>query len=163
MAIACALLNDPEFIILDEPTNGLDPAGVKEIRELIIKLGQEGKTIFLNSHLLHEVQQVCERVAIIQHGRMITQGPVKDLMNKGDLLQLKVNEPERVMSVLGALDWIKSIVREDDKFFIGVNPEKYAEITSILAGENIFVTEMRTKENTLEDFFLEITEERTKK
>jgi ABC-2 type transport system ATP-binding protein len=84
LAIACVLLNDPEFVILDEPTNGLDPAGMKEIRELIIKLGQEGKTIFLNSHMLHEVEQVCDRVAIIQHGKMITQGLVKELMKKSD-------------------------------------------------------------------------------
>jgi ABC-2 type transport system ATP-binding protein len=161
LAIACALLSDPEFIILDEPTNGLDPAGVKEIRELIIKLGNGGKTIFLNSHLLHEVEQVCERVAIIQHGKMISQGLVKDLMKKGDLLQLKVNEPDKVMAVLKNLDWIKSIVREDNKFFIEVNAERYAEISAVLARENIFVTEMRAKDNTLEDFFLKMTEEKT--
>jgi ABC-2 type transport system ATP-binding protein len=161
LAIACSLLSDPEFIVLDEPTNGLDPAGVKEIRELIIKLGHEGKTIFLNSHLLHEVEQICERVAIIQHGKMITQGPVKDLMKKGDLLQLQVTEPEKAMAVLNNLDWIRSIVREDDKLFIDVNAERYAQISAVLAREDIFITEMRAKDNTLEDFFLEITEERT--
>jgi ABC-2 type transport system ATP-binding protein len=159
LAIACALLNDPEFIILDEPTNGLDPAGMKEIRELIIKLGQEGKTIFLNSHMLHEVEHVCERVAIIQHGKMITQGLVKDLMRKGDLLQLKVTDIEKAMAVLQNIEWISSITREDDELLIDVNVEKYAEISSVLARENIFVTEMRAKDNTLEDFFLAITEE----
>jgi ABC-2 type transport system ATP-binding protein len=159
LAIACALLNDPEFIILDEPTNGLDPAGMKEIRELIIKLGQEGKTIFLNSHMLHEVEHVCERVAIIQHGKMITQGLVKDLMRKGDLLQLKVTDIEKAMAVLQNIEWISSITREDDKLIIDVNVEKYAEISSVLARENIFVIEMRAKDNTLEDFFLAITEE----
>jgi ABC-2 type transport system ATP-binding protein len=159
LAIACALLNDPEFIILDEPTNGLDPAGMKEIRELIIKLGQEGKTIFLNSHMLHEVEHVCERVAIIQHGKMITQGLVKDLMRKGDLLQLKITDIEKAMAVLQNIEWISSITREDDKLIIDVNVEKYAEISSVLARENIFVIEMRAKDNTLEDFFLAITEE----
>jgi ABC-2 type transport system ATP-binding protein len=159
LAIACALLNDPEFIILDEPTNGLDPAGMKEIRELIIKLGQEGKTIFLNSHMLHEVEHVCERVAIIQHGKMITQGLVKDLMRKGDLLQLKITDIEKAMAVLQNIEWISSITREDDELLIDVNVEKYAEISSVLARENIFVTEMRAKDNTLEDFFLAITEE----
>ena len=161
LAIACALLNDPEFLILDEPTNGLDPAGMKEIRGLIISLGHEGKTIFLNSHLLHEVEQVCSRVAIIKQGKMITQGLTKDLMKKGDLLQLKVNEPEKAMAILKNIDWITSIVREDDKLLIDVNAEKYAEISSALARESIFVTEMRAKDNTLEEYFLEMTEEKT--
>jgi ABC-2 type transport system ATP-binding protein len=161
LAIACALLNDPEFIILDEPTNGLDPAGMREIRELIIRLGHEGKTIFLNSHLLHEVEQVCERVAIIKEGKIITQGLVKDLMKRGETLQLQVNEPEKAMAVLKNIDWITSVTREDDKFFIGVKAEKYADISAALAKANVFVTEMRAKENTLEKFFLEMTEEAT--
>jgi ABC-2 type transport system ATP-binding protein len=161
LAIACALLNDPEFIILDEPTNGLDPAGMREIRELIIRLGREGKTIFLNSHLLYEVEHVCERVAIIKRGKMITQGTVKDLMKKGDILQLKVTDLERAMTVLKNIDWVTSIAREDDKLLIGVKAEKYAEISAVLAKESIFVTEMRAEENTLEEFFLEMTEEGT--
>ncbi len=161
LAIACALLNDPEFIILDEPTNGLDPAGMKEIRELIIRLGQEGKTIFLNSHLLHEVEQVCGRVAIIKQGKMIVQGLVKDLMKRGDTLQIKVNEPEKAVTVLKELDWITSITREDDKLLIGVNAEKSAEISAALAKESIYVTEMKAEEDTLESFFLEMTGEKT--
>ena len=159
LAIAYALLNDPEFIILDEPTNGLDPAGMKEIRELIIKLGQEGKTIFLNSHLLHEVEQVCNRVAIIKQGKIITQGLVKDLMKKGETLQLRVNRPDNAITVLKTINWISSLDRVEDKFFIKVNPERYAEISSVLAKENIFVTEMRPKEKTMEEYFLEITGE----
>ena len=160
LALACALLNDPEFIVLDEPTNGLDPAGMKEIRELIIKLGQDGKTIFLNSHLLHEVEQVCKRVAIIKKGKVITQGLVKELMNKEKPLQIRVTEPEKAMTVLNKIDWINSVTREDEIIYIDVRPEKYAEISSSLANENIYLTEMRTKVDTLEDFFLEMTEEK---
>lgn len=159
LAIACALLSDPEFVVLDEPTNGLDPAGMKEIRELIIKLGQEGKTIFLNSHLLHEVEQICERVAIIKKGKIITQGLVEDLMKKGETLQLRVTELEKAVTILKNISWITSVVREDDKLLIGVKAEKYAEISSVLARENIFITEMRAKESTLEEFFLETTDE----
>jgi ABC-2 type transport system ATP-binding protein len=160
LALACALLNDPEFIVLDEPTNGLDPAGMKEIRELIIRLGQEGKTIFLNSHLLHEVEQVCKRVAIIKKGKVITQGLVKELMNKEIPLQIRVTEPEKAMIVLNKIDWINSVTREEEIIYIDVRPEKYAEISSSLANENIYLTEMRTKVDTLEDFFLEMTEEK---
>ena len=160
LALACALLNDPEFIVLDEPTNGLDPAGMKEIRELIIRLGQEGKTIFLNSHLLHEVEQVCKRVAIIKKGKVITQGLVKELMNKEKRLQIRVTDPEKAMTVLNNIDWINSVTREDEIIYIDVGQEKYAEISSSLANENIYLTEMRKKESTLENFFLEMTEEK---
>jgi ABC-2 type transport system ATP-binding protein len=142
LAIACALLNAPEFIILDEPTNGLDPVGMKEIRELIIRLSHEGKTIFLNSHLLHEVEQVCERVAIIKQGKMITQGLVEDLLKRGDMLQLKVNEPEKAMAVLKEFDWITSIAREDDRLLIGVKVEKSAEISAALAKYCFFFSDM---------------------
>jgi ABC-2 type transport system ATP-binding protein len=162
LALACALLGDPELIILDEPTNGLDPAGMKEIRELIIKLGQQGKTIFLNSHLLHEVQQICTRVAIIKNGKVITQGTVKELMQTADILQLKVNDPDRAVVVLKNVGWITSVDRDGETLLIGVKPERAGEISSILAGEKIYVTEMKVKEHSLEDYFLEMTEEETK-
>jgi len=159
LAIACALLHDPEFIILDEPTNGLDPAGMKEIRELIIRLGQEGKTIFLSSHLLHEVEQVCEHVAIIKQGRMIAQGKVKDLIKRGEMLQLRVTEPDRAMAVLREQSWISSLAREGDLLLLGVPAERATEVSAILAKNGVFVSEMKAREDTLESFFLEMTEE----
>ncbi len=82
LAIAAALLNEPRLIFLDEPTNGLDPAGTVEVRELIQRLGEQGHTIFLSSHLLHEVEQVCTEVAIINKGKLITQGTVSELLNQ---------------------------------------------------------------------------------
>ena len=157
LAIASALLHDPEFIILDEPTNGLDPAGMKEIRELIAGLGREGKTIFLNSHLLHEVEQVCERVAIIKQGKMIMQDLVKDLLKRGDIVQIKVSEPERAITILERLDWITSVARDEDNLLVGVAPKRSVEISAALAKENIFIAEMKAKEETLESFFLRIT------
>lgn len=161
LALASALLNDPEFIVLDEPTNGLDPAGMKEIRELIIRLGQEGKTIFLNSHLLHEVEQVCKRVAIIKKGEVITQGTVKELMKREKPLQIKVTDFEKAETILGKIEWITSVNRKDDRLFLGVKPDNYAEVSAALARENVYLTEMKTQEDTLEEFFLEMTEEKT--
>jgi len=81
LSIAMALLNDPELIVLDEPTNGLDPSGIIEIRQLISQLGQQGKTIFLSSHLLHEVEQVCNHVAVLNRGKVIAQGSVNQLIS----------------------------------------------------------------------------------
>jgi ABC-2 type transport system ATP-binding protein len=159
LALGCALLGDPELIILDEPTNGLDPAGMKEIRELIIELGHQGKTIFLNSHLLHEVQQVCSRVAIIKKGSVIVQGTVKELMKQGDVLEIKTNDTDRAEAALKGIDWISSVDREGDKLLLAMDTRRAAEISALLAHENIFLTEMKPKENTLEDFFLEMTEE----
>ncbi len=159
LAIACALLNDPEFLLLDEPTNGLDPAGMKEIRQLIIKLGHEGKTIFLNSHLLHEIEQVCNRVAILKKGRVVIQGLTDKLMNKGNVLQIRVTEPDKAMNALQNVNWIDSITREEDKLLLGVKADKYAEISRILAEEHVFLTEMKAAENKLEDYFLKMTDE----
>ena len=80
LGIAIALLKDPELLILDEPANGLDPAGIREVRELIRRLGAEGRTVFLSSHLLSEVEQVCDEVAIVAHGRTVAQGSVADVL-----------------------------------------------------------------------------------
>ena len=159
LGVACALMSNPEFIILDEPTNGLDPAGMKEIRELIIHLGSQGKTVFVNSHLLHEVQLICSRVAIIKHGRVIAQGPVNELIYKGDILQIRVTDAPKALSVLNNLGFETSPTAEEDKLLVSVKPERAAEISAALARENIFLSEMKRQENTLEDLFLELTGE----
>src|SRR2546429_8510250 len=86
LAIGAALLTDPELILLDEPTNGLDPAGVHEVRQLMLRLSSIGKTIFLSSHILYEVQQVCNRVAILQKGNLLKQGTAQELLREGEQL-----------------------------------------------------------------------------
>jgi ABC-2 type transport system ATP-binding protein len=96
LGIACALLSDPSFLILDEPTNGLDPRGMREIRELILDLGKRGKTILLSSHLLHEVEQVCDHIAIIREGTLVAQGGTAELIKDKNLESffLEVTEEE---------------------------------------------------------------------
>jgi len=162
LGIASALLSDPEFVILDEPTNGLDPAGMKEIRELITGLGQQGKTVFLNSHLLHEVQQVCGRVAIIKKGRVVTQGPVKELLNRGDCLQIRATQPDKAVEVLTGQEWIGSVAREGEKILLEVKTELASRVSAVLAAQDIYLIEMKARENTLEDLFLELTGEDAK-
>lgn len=160
LAVACALLNDPEFIILDEPTNGLDPAGMKEIRELIIRLGEEGKTILLNSHLLHEVEQVCSRVAIIKKGTVIKQGPVDELLNTGDVFILRTTDMAKTVALLGPADWVKSVTQRDDSLLVGMDQERAVDVSRLLAENGVYISELKMEENTLEQIFLDLTEEK---
>jgi ABC-2 type transport system ATP-binding protein len=161
LAIACALLHDPEFIIFDEPTSGLDPAGMKEIRELLIRLGQEGKTIFLNSHLLHEVEQVCNHVAIIKKGKVIALGAPNDLIKHGDTLQIRVTDIDKAVAILNEEDWVSSITRESDLLILKAPTERATDISALLAKNSVFISEMKAREDSLESFFLELTEEET--
>ena len=161
LAIACALLHDPEFIIFDEPTNGLDPAGMKEVRELIIRLGQEGKTIFLNSHLLHEVEQICNHVAIIKKGKVIASGAPNDLIKHGDTLQIRVTDTDKAVAFLNEEDWVSSITRDGDLLLLKAPTERAADISALLAKHDVFISEMKAREDSLESFFLELTEEET--
>lgn len=157
LSIAVALLNDPELLILDEPTNGLDPEGIIEIRELIRSLGKRGKTIFLSSHLLHEVEQVCDHVAILNKGKVITQGPVKELLRQNKILQIRVSNTDTAVSLLTDIEWIKTIeTDEDELIFIEAPEDKYPDINEMLVKKGIRVSELKTSEDSLEDFFLDI-------
>jgi ABC-2 type transport system ATP-binding protein len=159
LSVACALLHDPEFIILDEPTKGLDPAGMKDTRDLIVRLGEEGKTIFLSSHLLYEVEQVCDYIAIIKQGRMLAQGRASELLQRGTTLQLRVTDPDRAMEVLRGVSWLSSLSRDGELLLMTAPAGRFAEISAILARNDIFLSEMKTRESTLESFFLEVTAE----
>lgn len=163
LSIALALLSNPELIILDEPTNGLDPEGIIETRELIRSLRKEGKTIFLSSHLLHEVEQVCDHVAIINKGKVITQGPVKELLRRGRMLQMRVSDADTAISLLMDIEWVKTIEADEDKvIFIEAPEDKYPDINELLVKKGIRVSEMKTSEESLEDFFLDVIDEETK-
>src|SRR5579884_2903731 len=98
LGIAAALLTDPELVMIDEPTNGLDPAGMFEIRQLIRRLAELGKTIFLSSHLLNEVQQVCNRVAILQKGNLIKQGNVRELLRGSEQVLIRLRSAEETQA-----------------------------------------------------------------
>src|SRR5216683_4037282 len=103
LGIGAALLADPELVLLDEPTNGLDPAGVFEIRQLIQRLANLGKTIFLSSHILYEVQQVCNRVAILQKGNLIKQGNVNELLQQGQQVLVRMSMPDETQGAFAVL------------------------------------------------------------
>jgi len=157
LGIASTLLRDPELIILDEPTSGLDPAGNKEVRELIPRLAQEGHTVFLCSHLLHEVEQVCNRVAIIKQGVMLACAPVHELLTQGQVLQIRADDLATAAEILGGLPWVNSVKREGDFLIVGVPEESASRVNATLAEHSIFLSELVSRNVSLENVFLEMT------
>jgi ABC-2 type transport system ATP-binding protein len=159
LGIAYALLGDPELVFLDEPTNGLDPAGVAEVRNLIRQLGAGGRTVVLSSHLLYEVEQVCDSVAILSRGRLIAQGKVRDLLRRQGTVRLKTTDDAEAQRILASLDWLPGVGTEDGYLVVEAVPERSGELTRALARQEIFVTEMSPIQDSLERFFLEVTAE----
>jgi ABC-2 type transport system ATP-binding protein len=157
LGIASTLLRDPELIILDEPTNGLDPAGTKEVRDLIPQLAHESRTVLLCSHLLHEVEMVCERVAIIKQGVMVANAPVHDLVTAGQQIQIKVDNLARAAEILNALLWIKSVKSENGYLIVDSGGEDPARVNRALAEQNIFASELVRHNTSLESIFLQLT------
>jgi ABC-2 type transport system ATP-binding protein len=157
LGIASTLLRDPELIILDEPTSGLDPAGTKEVRDLIPQLAHESRAVFLCSHLLHEVELVCDRVAIIKQGAMIANAPVQELLTQGQLIQIKVDDAAQASAVLKNLPWIKSVKTENGYLIIDAPPNSASQVNKALAEHNIFVSELTSRNASLESVFLQLT------
>ena len=118
LGIAAAILNDPELIVLDEPTNGLDPQGTREVRALIPELAAEGRTIVLCSHLLYEVEQVCDAVTIFQKGRVVAQGRTKDLIGTRTRLEIRVPDMAASEALLRGSQWAASLSRSDGVLLI---------------------------------------------
>lgn len=170
LGIAAALLTDPELVLLDEPTNGLDPAGMFEIRQLIHRLASLGKTIFLSSHLLNEIQQVCNRVAILQKGNLIKQGNVSDLLQGSELVLVKLGTLEQTQlaktilqeSMERGADWIRAVAIRSDRqaqptLQVDAPISHSAEINALLAHNNLFATELHPYVGSLEEVFLQLT------
>src|ERR671918_2921426 len=141
LGIAAALLKDPEVLILDEPANGLDPAGIKEIRDLVRRLGSEGRTVFVSSHLLGEVQQMCDRVAILARGRLVTEGAVGDVLAQGRRARLVVRaEPlDNALATLRSAQLDASA--DGDHILVELPPAEGARVTRVLADARIYVSE----------------------
>jgi ABC-2 type transport system ATP-binding protein len=159
LAIASALLNDPEILILDEPTNGLDPQGIHEIRVLIKEIAQTGTTILLASHLLDEVEKVCSHVVVIREGIKLYSGTVDEMVASHGLFELKVDaESEKLIELLTKFEGIASIKKEDDKIIATLNkPVSASEINSYLFQNGIVLTHLVKRKPSLEQQFLTLT------
>ncbi len=158
LGIAAALLREPELLILDEPANGLDPAGIKEVRQLLRSLADEGRPVFLSSHLLGEVQQICDRVAILARGKCIAQGEVADVLSRGQTARMvvKVENVDGALQVLTGAGFDAHVER--DEILVTAPASDGARISRTLALKRIYVAELRPMEVSLEDVFLQLTE-----
>jgi ABC-2 type transport system ATP-binding protein len=170
LGIASALLTDPELVLLDEPTNGLDPAGMYEIRQLIQRLKALGKTIFMSSHLLNEVQQVCNRVAILQKGNLIKQGKVSELLRGQEQILVRLNSADELARARDMLElaradganWLGDVQVEKDRqgresLHVSAPSTCSAEINRLLGERGIFAAELHPYEGSLEEVYLRLT------
>ena len=157
LGIACALLGDPELVFLDEPTNGLDPAGVVEVRELIRQLGTGGRTVILSSHLLAETELVCDNVAVLSRGRLIAQGSIQELLRAHDALRLRTTDDAKARATLASMRWVEHVEHGDGGLVVTAPQDRAWEITRALAETGVYVNELVPLHRSLEEFFMEIT------
>ena len=157
LAVASALLGDPEVLILDEPTNGLDPLGIAQMRDLIKMIAQKGTTILIASHLLDEVQKICSHVAVLSKGRKLFDGEVSEVLSVSELLEVSSEKMEELKEALSRHPAFKSIARSDEKWLVHfsdtVSP---GEINEYLHGKGIVLTHLSERKRTLEQHFLEL-------
>lgn len=156
LGVAAALLKDPELLVLDEPTNGLDPGGVAALRDLIRRLGRGGRTVLLSSHLLGEVEQVCDRVGVVDGGRMVAEGTVADMKRRAGLVVRA--EPLDVASRIAVrLSGVEEVRVAEGALKLTVDPNRAAEINRKLVSAGLDVVELRFAQRSLEDAFFELT------
>jgi len=159
LGIANALLNKPEVIILDEPTSGLDPQGMKDVRELVRELGSVGTTVFLSSHLLHEVEQVCNRAVIINRGRTVIEGPVSTLRPREEAVKVMTGDQRKAFETARALFGAQGVSWDEDYLVVRAGDEGVPELVRRLVAEGVAVRAVvPAVEQGLEDFFLELTQ-----
>lgn len=158
LGIAATLVSSPQILFLDEPTNGLDPLGTIDMRHLILRLGSEGYTIFLSSHLLREVEQVCTDVTIVQRGVVQLQGRVRDLLAAGDSYALEVRPAAQALALLTPHQQLNAALRDDGWLSITSPHEDLPAIVRALSAAQIEVYQVVRQQLTLEDLFLVSTQ-----
>ncbi|MCB2220799.1 MAG: ATP-binding cassette domain-containing protein [Bacteroidetes bacterium] len=162
LAIASALLGNPEVLIFDEPTNGLDPRGIAEIRELIIQIAEQGITIILASHLLDEVQKTCSHVVVLNKGQKLFEGTVNDVLNLSNTIELSSNNLQILELALKEFKNITDIKPEKDRFLItlaeGVTT---TDLNTYLISKGVVLSHLTMKKKSLEEQFLELLSEKS--
>jgi ABC-2 type transport system ATP-binding protein len=158
LAIASALLNDPEILILDEPTNGLDPQGIHQIRDIIKKIASQGTTILLASHLLDEVEKVCTHVVILRKGEILYSGPVGGMSANEGFFEVQADDTENLIAVTKNHPAVDRVVNEEGKVLVYLNTDlSSTDLNQFLFSQNITLSHLVKRKNSLEEQFLELT------
>ena len=158
LGLAAALLKDPALLMLDEPANGLDPAGMREVRQLLRQLAVDGRTVFVSSHILAEIESTCDRVAILAKGRLVTHGTVEEVISTAGhraSILVKVDDLDLGMWALRDAHFVTE--RVNGELRVDIPPERAGDVTRVLAVAGQWVTELRPDRFSLEDVFLELT------
>jgi ABC-type multidrug transport system ATPase subunit len=157
LGLAMALVHHPELLILDEPTNGMDPAGMREVRNLLRGLAEEGATIFLSSHLLHEIEQVADRVAVLNRGEIVAQGRVDELLKGGAVVKVRVPDTRKAAEHLRGLPGVQAV--EPNGAYLTVTGRESEAVVAHLAQSGIIPSEVTSPQNDLETLFMQLTQE----
>jgi len=157
LGLAIALLNDPELLILDEPANGLDPAGIVEMRDLLRGLAAAGKTVFISSHVLSEVQQICTRVAIINHGKLVRVAPVAELLKAPGEFEVKVDAPEELAAAIRLQTWGHDARSEAGLVITPAPGGLGRNLIKFLIDQGFSPDRVCERQRDLEDIFLSLT------
>lgn len=160
LGIAAALLGDPRVLVLDEPTNGLDPEGIAEVREIVLQQVKEGKTLILASHILSEVEKICSHVAILKKGELLANGPVKELLAEDEIIEISCDNNDELRKKLKQSSLVKEIEIENGLLILTLN-EKVgpADINSFAFANKLVVNHMLSRKRSLESQFLELVKE----
>lgn len=159
LAIASCLLGNPDVLVFDEPTNGLDPVGIAEIRGLMKQLHSQGKTIIMASHLLDEVEKVCTHVAILKTGELITTGDVNEILSNEDMVEAAASDNEKLMLALQKMDASARVIQDGGyiKIFFPVNTADLGSINNYCFNNGIVLNHLLLKKKSLEARFFELT------
>jgi len=157
LGVGAALLTDPELLILDEPANGLDPAGIVEMRELIKRLPTMGITVFISSHILAEIQLICTRVAIIRMGQLIACSPVEDLVQAGSVFEIEVEDLAGAQTLLRNAPWIRGMRIENNVLLINAPGIRGRDLNRFLSNHGFIPEAIHRRSEDLEQIFLSMT------
>ncbi len=160
LGIAAALLGDPRVLVLDEPTNGLDPEGIAEVREVVLEQVKQGKTLILASHILSEVEKICSHVAILKKGELLANGPVKELLTEDEVIELSCNNNALLREKLESSDLVKEVETENGVLVLTLN-EKItpSEINAFAFDQKLVIHHLLSRKRSLESQFLELVKE----
>lgn len=158
LAIAATLVGDPDVLIFDEPTNGLDPQGIVEVREILLKVAETGKTVIMASHLLDEIEKICSHVAILKNGELLAHGPIGQIIHDHPIVEISSDDNENLWQILSQMTGILSITRQNKFLEITLSDSvDIVEFSRLLNQKGIFLTHLVVRKTKLEKEFLTIT------